>query len=250
MERSLERTPASELRRACVHYRESHRLEQTGYVGVLRERPQWQVRPYLEEFLQLPFQVEASATGLKQALAAASVYFREKKLPSRTPVEFLPAAFRRQLFDADGNVVPEVWELGLAVAVRDAMRARELYLSGSRRHVSFWKMVYNDEQWKHERAQVYGPRSAKADCDVFLARMQRELDQQSEQTEAGLPDNTYASITKDRLKLSRDKADPEPESVKQLRRIIESHLPQIRIERLLVEVNEMCGFTRQLPPAE
>jgi hypothetical protein len=92
----LERTPAVELHRACTHYRESRRLEQTGYVGVLRERLRWQVRPYLPEFLQLPFEAEAGAAGLQQALANASAYFRDKTLPSQTtPVEFLPAAFRR-----------------------------------------------------------------------------------------------------------------------------------------------------------
>jgi hypothetical protein len=206
------------------------------------------VRPYLKEFLQLPFQAEPSAASLKQALSAASLYYRHKKLPPKTPVEFLPAAFRKQLFDAKGNIIPEVWELGLALAVRDAVRGRTLYLSGSRHHVSFWKMVYSDEQWKQERSQIYGPRSPKADCDLFLARMQRELDQQADQTAAGLPDNAYARISKDRLKLSRDPADPEPESVKQLRRIIESHLRQIRIERLLLEVNEGCGFAQQLRP--
>jgi hypothetical protein len=243
----LERTAAAELRRACVHYRESRRLEQSGYVGVLRERVQWQVRPYIKEFLQLPFHTEASASSLKLALAAAAIYFRDKKLPPKqTPVEFLPAAFRKQLFDAEGNIIPEVWEIGLAVAVRDALRARVLYLTGSRRYVSFWKMVYSDEQWKRERAQVYGPRSVRSDCEAFLDRMQRDLDQQAEQTEAGLPHNSYASINKERLKLSRDKADPEPDSVKQLRRVIESHLPQVRIERLLLEVNDLCGFTNQL----
>jgi hypothetical protein len=88
----LERTPALELQRACTHYRESRRLEQAGYVGVLRERLRWQVRPYLPEFLQLPFQAEAGAAGL-QSLASASAYFRDKTLPSQTtPVEFLPAA--------------------------------------------------------------------------------------------------------------------------------------------------------------
>jgi hypothetical protein len=204
----LERTPAAELQSACVHYRESRRLEQTGYVGVLRERLQWQVRPYLKEFLQLPFDAEESAAGLKQALAAAAIYYREKQLPSnKTPVDFLPAAFRRQLFDVQGKLVPEIWELGLAVAVRDAVRARELYLSGSRRYVSFWKMVYSDEQWKGERHQVYGPRSVKSDGDVFLNRLQKELDQQAAETAQGLPRNPYASIQNDRLKLSRDKAD-------------------------------------------
>jgi hypothetical protein len=156
-------------------------------------------------------------------------------------------------------VVPEVWELGLAVAVRDAVRARELYLSGSRRYVSFWdttpfsssrpgRMVYSDGQWERERPQIDGPRSAKADGDAFLDRMPRELDQQAAQTEKGLPDNPYAGIQGGRLKLSKDQADAEPESVRPLRRILESHLRQIRIERLLLEVNDLCGFTKPRRP--
>ena len=244
----LERTPAAELRSACAHYRESRRLERTGYVGVLRERLRWQVHPYLPKFLQLPFQTEEGSPGLQHALATAAVYFRNKKLPAYAPVDFLPPAFRRQLFDREGNMVPEVWELGLAVAVRDAVRARELYLAGSRRYVSFWKMIYTDEQWRREREQVYGLRSVKADCDSFLDRMQRDLDRQAAQTEQGLSENRYAKIRSGRLKLSRDDADPETESAKQLRRIIESHLRQIRIERLLLEVNDLCGFTKQLRP--
>ena len=109
-------------------------------------------------------------------------------------------------------------------------------------------MVYSDEQWKQERAQIYGPRSAKADCDAFLEHMQRELDQQASATEQGLPQNSYASIKDGRLKLSRDKAGLETESAKQLRRILESHLRQVRIERLLIEVNDLCDFTKQLRP--
>jgi TnpA family transposase len=244
----LARTPATELRSACRHYRESRRLEQTGYVGVLRDRLRFHVRPYLQRFLQLPFRSEASASSLAQALAKSSLYFRNKKLPAETPVEFLPAAFRRQVFDQQGNLIPEVWELGLAVAVRDAVRARELYLEGSRRYISFWKMIYTDEQWRAERENVCGPRSGKADCDSFLDRMQRDLDWQASQTERGLQDNRYAKIRNGQLKLSRDEADPEPDSAKQLRRIIESHLRQIRIERLLLEVDRLCGFTRQLRP--
>jgi hypothetical protein len=46
-----------------------------------------EVRPYLPEFLQLPFHAEAGAAGLQQALASASVYLgltvadREHKRP-------------------------------------------------------------------------------------------------------------------------------------------------------------------------
>jgi hypothetical protein len=108
----LERTPAAELRNACVHYRESRRLEQTGYVGVLRERMQWQVRPYLKEFLQLPFQAEAGASGLKQALAAASIYYRDKRLLRilKRWQEARPTAEAPLRWTRTGNTdLPTVW---------------------------------------------------------------------------------------------------------------------------------------------
>jgi hypothetical protein len=39
-----------------------------------------------------------------------------------------------------------------------------------------------------------------------------------------------------------------PRVVRELRRVIETHLPRIRIEDLLVEVDSWCGFTRALVP--
>src|SRR5262249_48464472 len=39
-----------------------------------------------------------------------------------------------------------------------------------------------------------------------------------------------------------------PERVRELRRVVETHLPRIRIEDLLIEVDSRCGFTRQLVP--
>lgn len=39
-----------------------------------------------------------------------------------------------------------------------------------------------------------------------------------------------------------------PEQVREIKRVIETHLPRIRIEDLLVEVDRWCGFTRELVP--
>jgi hypothetical protein len=43
------------------------------------------------------------------------------------------------------------------MAVRDAMGGRTLISRKAARHVSFWERVYDDEQWKQERQQIYGP---------------------------------------------------------------------------------------------
>ena len=165
------------------------------------------MRPYLKEFLQLPFQTEASASSLKQALVAASVYFRDRMLPLQTPTSFchrpsasncsMPAAPSfRKCGNSDWR-----WRCAMPCAGGCCI-CREAATTSL-----FGRWCTATSNGNRRRAD-YGPRSAKADCDVFLARMQRELDEQAEQTAAGLADNAYASITEDRLKLSRDPADP------------------------------------------
>ena len=50
------------------------------------------------------------------------------------------------------------------------------------------------------------------------------------------------------LVYSRDEGDKEPSTVTELRRVIETRIPRIRIEDLLVEVDRWCGFSRELAP--
>jgi len=64
----------------------------------------------------------------------------------------------------------------------------------------------------------------------------------------GLGNNRFARIEAGELALSRRDALEVPAQVRQLRRVIDSHLPRIRIEDLLVEVDGRCGFTRELVP--
>jgi Tn3 transposase DDE domain len=247
----LEKVSAEQLRQSCREYRDSRRLEEQGYLSVFREKLARQVRPYFREFLRLPFLAEQSAAPLQEALRQAYFYFRDGKLPSKTvPVSFVPASLRRHLFDREGKLVSEVWEIALAVAVRDALRARELYLSGSRRYVSFWKLVYTDEQWKAERQKLVSSKGSGSDCDAFLQRLQRELDYHADETEIGLANNPCVRMQSGRLRIRKDQPEPESLRVKQLRQAIESHLPRIRIERLLLEVDALCGFTRQLRPPQ
>lgn len=64
----------------------------------------------------------------------------------------------------------------------------------------------------------------------------------------GLDTNPFASLRDGRLEFTRFEADEEPDGVRELRRVIETHMPRIRIEDLLLEVDSWCGFTRELAP--
>jgi chromosome segregation and condensation protein ScpB len=55
-------------------------------------------------------------------------------------------------------------------------------------------------------------------------------------------------VREGRLHLKRPDALEIPERVKQIKRVIETSLPHVRIEDLLQEVDRVCGFTRELRP--
>jgi hypothetical protein len=86
------------------------------------------------------------------------------------------------------------------------------------------------------------------EADRVLNQLCREYAEVVERAERGLDKNPFAAVRDGRLHLKRPDALILPEEVKQLRRVIETSLPRVRIEVLLQEVDARCGFTRELRP--
>jgi TnpA family transposase len=70
----------------------------------------------------------------------------------------------------------------------------------------------------------------------------REFDEVAWRTERGLGGNPFAAVREGRRHLKRPDALEIPPRVEELRRVIETHLPRVRIEDLLVEVDSWCSF--------
>ncbi len=82
----------------------------------------------------------------------------------------------------------------------------------------------------------------------MIASLSGELEKTAMQAETGLAINPFASIKDDRFKLKRrDAVDISP-GVGKLRRAIEGSLPRVRIEDLLRDVDQRCGFSRAFQP--
>jgi TnpA family transposase len=77
-----------------------------------------------------------------------------------------------------------------------------------------------------------------------LGQLRQTFDSVARQAVASLPANPFVTIQQNRLRPKQDDAREVPPRVKELRRVIETHLPRIRIEELLMTVDRWCGFTQ------
>jgi len=172
-----------------------------------------------------------------------------KKLPENTPTAFIPRELRRSLKDQAGNINRNVWEMGLALAMKDALRSGDLYLPQSKQHVSFWDLTLNEPNWDETKHTVYTELQQPLPHEVRSAiSTQFHEAVSAAQKRFGL--DNFAEIHNGRLKLKRDDKLDVPDKVNQLQKVIDAHMPSIRIEQLLMEVDQMTHYSRHFVPIQ
>jgi len=149
---------------------------------------------------------------------------------------------------ADGTIDRAVWEIALAIAVRNSLRSGDLFLSDTHRHVSVSNLIYDERHWTDGRERAYVEMGLPNAPDEAIGRLRSDFTGAALLASAGLDENPFASIHNGRLQLRKSDAVGVPASVRELRRAIEGYLPRIRIEDLVADVDARCAFTRQLRP--
>src|SRR5208337_2142619 len=239
-------TPA--LVEATVSYRARERLEKRGHLDAMLAR-YGTLRQYLPAFLALPFQAAAGQEpllGAVEILRALDAGTRGA-LTKDDPYGFVQADWRPHLI-TDGKLDRAIWEISLAFAVRDALRAGSLFLVQSRDHVSFWNLVYDDRKWQQTCEQAYQRLNLPTDGQEFLTRITAEFDKVARAAERGLASNRFAAIRDGKLKLKKRDALPISRVLRELRATIGASLPRVRIEDLLQDVDEWSSFTSAFQP--
>ena len=231
---------------ACRAY---ERLETRGHLDAMLARYST-LRQYLPGFITLPFQAAAGSETLLQAIEILRALDAGTRGPltAGDPQGFVPADWRPHLTE-DGKPNRHIWEISLAMAVRDALRAGSLFLSQSRDHVSFWSLIHDDRGWQANAAQAYKALNLPADPKVFLAGLTATFDAVARAAADGLAGNRFAAVHNGRLKLKRTDALPVPRELAQLRLTFQASYPRVRIEDLLQDVDEWRGFSQGIPAA-
>jgi TnpA family transposase len=226
------------------------RLEERGYGDQLLARYS-NLRKYFSEFIKLPFAAEQGSEDLITAIELVrSLDSGElKKLPYYTPTSFIPKDLRRSLKDTSGEINRNFWEIGLAIAVKDALRSGDLYLPLSRQHVSFWELMLNDDQWKETKDNFFTEFKLPGQQEVRNVLTQH-FDKSAREAETKFGIDDFARIEHGHLRLRHDDKANIPFSVTHLQKTIDSFMPTIRIENLLMEVDRLTNFTRHFTPVQ
>ena len=162
---------AAVLREAVETCDERQRLEERGEIDALRARYPG-LRRYFPAFFALPFQGEPGSEAILSGLDVVRQVDAGTRtmLPAHAGTAFVPSKFRAALHQPDGTLDRRTWELGLAVAVRDGLRAGDVFLPESRRHVSFANLIYDPMRWTHEREVAYTELQLPQAPHVFQAQ--------------------------------------------------------------------------------
>jgi len=219
-------------------------LEERGYTDLLISHYP-SLRKYFADFIQLPFEAEEGSKDLTQAIEIVRRLDsgQIKNLPENAPVSFIPKELRRVLKNKKGQLNRNAWETGLAIAIKENMRSGNLYLPQSKEYISFWKMLLDNRHWEKEQKAIYESINQPLPENAIQS-LETNFHKSFKESRIKFTDDNFARIENGKLKLSRDKKTDISDQVKKLQSTLNSGLPMIRIENLLMEVDAEVGFTR------
>jgi TnpA family transposase len=198
---------------------------------------------------QLGFEHAFNGDDFVQALALVQELQsgRRRKLPDRPPLRFVLPSWRAFVQPRDGEVERSAYELSVLARLRDRLRSGDVYVHRSRRYASPDTYLMPQAHWQERQEELLaylGYRDATA----------YPLEEQLNELEANLPLIEHLLAKGDDIRLDEEgelvvtplKAEELPDSVKQLRAVIDKGLPQVELTDVVVEVDAWTGFSEEL----
>ena len=244
-----QRIDEKELRESREDMAAFQRLENRGYGDALLARYPT-MRKYFAEFVQLPFAVANGNEALMEGIELVRRLDRGdlKRLPDDAPIGFVPYDLRRALKDRSGRLNRNAWEMGLAMAMKDSLRSGDLFVPQSKQHVSFSNFMVNEALWAEDRETAYRElRQPKP--EHVRSRLIDGFNCAVAKAEERFPLDPHAEIVNGKLKMKRDEAVKFSVDSR-LQKAIDANMPHIRIEQLLMEVDQATHFTRNFVPLQ
>ena len=229
----------------CVTF---ERLERHGLLDKLHSKYA-NFRRYFRAFVDLPFAAESGSESMLDNLALLRQLNQGelKTLPSDADTSFVPVAWRGSLQSSEPRR-RRTWEISLALGLKEALRSGDVFLPDSRRHVSFWKLGYDEPAWQEIRASAFDTLGLPAEGATAVKALVQEFHETAAKTERDFAANPFARIEGGRLRLRRDPRQKEPAGTAALRQLVRRDLSRVRIEHLLMEVDALCGFSQYFTP--
>lgn len=224
-------------------------LGNTGLIDNIEKRFSY-LRQYTKPFLKLNFEAKPGLSSLLNAIKILREYHsgKIKHLPDKLPIKILPRMWRKSIYNKFGEINVRRWELGVYFAMKKKLDSGDLFLAKSKNHRYFWDTIYNEEEWTEDKKQLSSQSELPNEFDTIAQELTAEYHQTAMHTKKSLPKNDFVSIVQGKLEFSKEDALFISPEVKKIRKIIQEHMPVIRIERLISEVAKISNFTDEFTP--
>ena len=170
---------------------------------------------------------------------------RLKKIPVDAPTAFVTPRWEPHVFSDTGGIDRPFYELCALSALRDRLRAGDVWVAGSRQYRPFDDYLLPERAWRELRATGPVPVAIETTCGAYLDQRRQQVDQEMTKV-AGLmaadklPD---VRLHTGHLVIAPLRTTVPPEAEELGRRAYEL-LRWVKITDLLVEVDEMTGMSR------
>lgn len=129
----------------------------------------------------------------------------KRKLPEDVPLGFNPKKLR-SLVEKDGKINKRAWESALLTAIRDEVKAGNIYVQQSKRFGRFDDFFIADSQWQGQREAFFRQAGLHVLAKDVPGHLTEPLNVAYDRFQEGLPENSYARIDEGGWQLSVDSA--------------------------------------------
>lgn len=169
---------------------------------------------------------------------------KHRKVPTSAPMDFIHPVWYNRIEQEEGQA-RRYYELAVLWELRSALRSGEVWVEDSRKYQAVESYLIPRDKWKSIKKEAEKLLNLPQISSNRIKERCDELNKCYSHLNKILPDEKV-KITEGNLSISPTAAEDEPESVKELKRLITERLPRIELTDLLVEVDSWTKFSKAL----
>jgi TnpA family transposase len=241
----LEKIPRDHLLAALRELEELIRPADFNIFDYLESRYSY-LRSFFPRFLKvLQFEGIPAANSLLAGVAILKYWNAEgvRKPPTEAPLDFVPHKWRPYVIPGDGKINRHYYELCVMSELHRMLQSTEVWVVGGRRYGNVEDLLIPPARWAQIRDECYQELGLPKDPKEWLSKTLPALEAQIKKTVERLPQNRYAIVDEDRVRLHPFEAEILPEGVQLVKERIKANWQQVRIQDLLAQVSSWVDMS-------